>query len=53
MPTDIKNIVLAKQTEVKINTGASQFSQQETIFKIVREWNEIVSRNKKFKEHQL
>ena len=48
MPKDIKKIVLDKQAEIKINTGIGQLSQQDTIFRIIKEWHEIVTRNKKF-----
>lgn len=45
-PEDVRKIILLKQAEIKIDKKMKSYSQQLTVFKIVREWKEMIDAKK-------
>lgn len=46
LPKDIRKIVLEKQVEIKLQKEVRLFSQQLTIYHIIREWKKMSTAKK-------
>lgn len=45
-PLDVRKIVIKKQGEIKNEREISQFSMELTMYKIIREWEMLNTKNK-------
>lgn len=41
LPSDVRKIVLVRQAEIKCEKKIRSYSQQQTIFNIIKEWKEL------------
>lgn len=46
MPIDVRKIILEKQMEIKLNKNVRHYSQQLTIYHILREWKDEKEKKK-------
>lgn len=46
-PDDIRDLILKKQLELKLEKSVSQFSMELTIYSIIREWKSLNLKNRK------
>lgn len=41
IPQEVYKIILREQNRIKLNKGVSQFSLEQTIYTIIRDWDKI------------
>jgi hypothetical protein len=46
-PDDVRDIILKKQLELKLEKSVSQFSMELTMYSIIREWKSLNLKSKK------
>ncbi len=47
VPVDVLRIILKTQGSVKLDRGISQFSMEQTVYKIIRDYDKLKEKEKK------